>query len=84
MEGESLDRRKTAYSATKNKQFIMEVLKTNVENLPATNGKRKVVEIASGTGEHAAYFMENISGLYYQPSEIDISCMSLSLRDRTI
>jgi SAM-dependent methyltransferase len=66
----SIDKKKQLYAASKNKEPILEVLKPRV--LSVLNEKMKnnyerdcsslnMIEIASGTGEHCAYFNENIS-----------------------
>jgi Protein of unknown function (DUF938) len=56
--------RRSAPAAVRNREPIANVL---AEWLP----KRGVVlEIASGTGEHAAYFAEKFSSLDWQPSDI--------------
>ena len=52
-------------SAARNAPFISEVLS---EYLP---DKGKVMEIASGTGQHCIYFSEKFSNLEWQPSDID-------------
>ena len=52
-------------SAARNAPFILEVLS---QYLPE---KGKVLEIASGTGQHCAYFAEAFSNLEWQPSEIN-------------
>lgn len=53
--------------ASRNKVPILEVLKklTNLLCKPAIN----VVEVASGTGEHAAYFASEIPSLKIQPTD---------------
>jgi len=52
-------------SAARNAPYISEVLS---EYLP---DKGKVLEIASGTGQHCIYFSEKFSNLEWQPSDID-------------
>ena len=55
--------------ASRNKIHILRVLQNCVEKLNVTNGAIKVLEIASGTGEHAAYFASQIPNILLQPSE---------------
>lgn len=55
---------RSAPAALRNREPISEVL---AKWLPQ---KGIVVEIASGTGEHSAYFAERFSGLDWQPSDI--------------
>ena len=52
-------------SAARNAPFILEVLS---QYLP---DKGKVLEIASGTGQHCTYFAEAFGNLEWQPSEIN-------------
>ena len=52
-------------SAARNAPFILEVLS---QYLP---DKGKVLEIASGTGQHCKYFAEAFLNLEWQPSEIN-------------
>ena len=52
-------------SAARNAPFILEVLS---QYLP---DKGKVLEIASGTGQHCTYFAETFCNLEWQPSEIN-------------
>jgi len=52
-------------SAARNAPFILEVLS---QHLP---DKGKVLELASGTGQHCKYFAEAFSNLEWQPSEIN-------------
>ena len=52
-------------SAARNAPFILEVLS---QYLP---DKGKVLEIASGTGQHCIYFAEAFCNLEWQPSEIN-------------
>ena len=49
----------------RNKQPILAVLG---RVLPAAGA---LLELASGTGQHAAYFAERLPGLSYQPSDVD-------------
>jgi hypothetical protein len=51
-------------SAARNALYISEVL---FEYLP---DKGKVLELASGTGQHCIYFSEKFSNLEWQPSDI--------------
>ena len=52
-------------SAARNAPYISELL---FEYLP---DKGKVLELASGTGQHCIYFSEKFSNLEWQPSDID-------------
>jgi len=61
----SNDRRKFAESTTRNHGPILEVLEPR---LPASG---TVLEIASGSGEHAALFAPQFPHLTWQPSDID-------------
>ena len=56
--------RRSAPAALRNREPIAEVLN---DWLPASG---LVLEIASGTGEHAAYFAERFPGLDWQPTDI--------------
>lgn len=51
-------------SAQRNKIAILEILK---KELPA---KHKVLEIGSGTGQHACYFAKALPGVVWQPTEL--------------
>jgi hypothetical protein len=56
--------------ASRNKQHILRVLQTCVGKLGLQEGARsKILEIASGTGEHAALFASEFPNALYQPSE---------------
>ena len=59
------DKRRFAPAAGRNKDFILEVLKNH---LPPRGA---LLEVASGTGEHAAHFAPHFSNLVWQPSDID-------------
>ena len=58
------DKRRSAPAALRNREPIAEVLK---EWLPASG---TVLEVASGTGEHAEWFAERFPNLHWQPSDI--------------
>ena len=62
--------RRSAPAATRNREPIAEVL---AEWLPP-NGL--VLEVASGTGEHAVYFAERFPALEWQPSDIHPDALS--------
>ena len=51
-------------SCENNKPYILEVLRT------AFAGRRKVLEIASGTGQHACHFAAAMPWLQWQPTEL--------------
>jgi hypothetical protein len=59
------DDRRSAPAAQRNREPIAEVLR---EWLPETG---LVLEIASGTGEHAAFFARSFPDLQWQPSDVD-------------
>jgi hypothetical protein len=80
------DKRKKLYAASKNKDPILQVLRSKILELlqsadRTTDEKCNILEIASGTGEHASYFMENISNhqIQYLCSDPD-STMQESLQ----
>jgi SAM-dependent methyltransferase len=60
-----VDRRRHAPAAERNRQPILEVL---ARVLPLSG---EILEIASGTGQHAAYFAAALPWLVWQPSERD-------------
>jgi hypothetical protein len=61
----SQDLRRNAPSTLRNREPILDVLR---EVLPATGA---VLEVASGTGQHVAFFAEALPGLTFQPSDPD-------------
>ena len=63
-EGEVAGARRSAPAAQRNREPIAEVLR---EWLPPSG---RVLEIASGTGEHIVYFAERFPALEWQPSDI--------------
>jgi hypothetical protein len=62
--------RRSAPAALRNREPIAEVL---VEWLPASG---LVLEVASGTGEHAVFFAERFPDLEWQPSDTDESALA--------
>jgi hypothetical protein len=61
---------RTAPAAERNEEPILAVLR---QVLPKTG---LVLEIASGTGQHAVYFAAALSGLTWQPSDRDAEARS--------
>lgn len=59
----SMAEKPTAPSVERNRQPIAEALQ------PWFDGRRRVLEIGSGTGEHAAYFAARWPHLQWQPSD---------------
>jgi hypothetical protein len=59
------DLREHAPAAERNKEPILGVLR----RILPKNGL--VLEIASGTGQHVAWFAAHLTGLYWQPSEVE-------------
>ena len=74
-EGQAAGARRSAPAALRNREPIAEVLR---EWLPPTG---LVLEIASGTGEHAVYFAEQFPQLEWQPSDIHPDALA-SIRAR--
>lgn len=68
-EGVTAGERRSAPAAQRNREPIAEVL---AEWLPETG---LVLEIASGTGEHAVFFAERFPNLEWQPSDVDPSAL---------
>jgi SAM-dependent methyltransferase len=66
----SIGQRQFAPATARNREYILPVLQ---RVLPA-NGT--VLEIGSGTGEHAVYFASKLPGLSWQPSEMYDAALS--------
>ena len=60
-----MDARRFSPATQRNREPILAVLR---RVLPSTG---LVLEVASGSGEHAIYFAEQLPGLTWQPSEPD-------------
>lgn len=58
------DNRMMSPSVARNKGPILDVLR------PHLSSGARVLEIASGTGEHGAHIMANVEGLIWQPSDL--------------
>jgi SAM-dependent methyltransferase len=61
-------------ASERNKEPILEVLRT------ALAGARRVLEIGSGTGQHAVHFAAQLRQLQWQPTEIPASLAPLARR----
>ena len=64
------DARKRADWVARNRDAILEVL---LPELPSTGS---VLELASGTGEHAVHFAAHMPGILWQPSDVDAASLA--------
>jgi len=67
------DARAFAPATGRNREPILAVL---AALLPPSEGPRRVLEIASGTGEHAAFFAAHLPHLRWQPSDPDPAALA--------
>ncbi len=58
-----MDNQPFSSAARRNQQPILDVLKTYICH------RGTVLEIGSGTGQHAVFFTQNLPGLSWQPSD---------------
>ncbi|KAG7671389.1 hypothetical protein KSW81_003527 [Nannochloris sp. 'desiccata'] len=61
-----------AAAAERNKEPILEVLKKYLRKPAAAAEAKTILEIASGTGQHAAYFSQSFPDLTWQPTEATV------------
>mgnify|MGYP000698787445 FL=1 len=61
-------------SADTNKDVILEQLRN------VLSPRARVLEIASGTGQHAVHFASGLPGVTWQPSDVDLEAMDLQHR----
>ncbi|NPA72600.1 MAG: DUF938 domain-containing protein, partial [Gammaproteobacteria bacterium] len=61
-----------AESSEQNKQVILEVIQ------PLLREAKNLLEIASGTGQHALYFAQTMTHLSWQPSDLKASLSGIS------
>jgi len=62
-----------AASAEENKEVILQQLKDILHDAES------VLEIGSGTGQHAVYFASHLTGIDWQPTEIDANLAGIEL-----
>lgn len=65
-----MDARRFSPSCARNREPILEVLR---RVLPA---RGSVLELASGTGEHAVHFAEHLPGLVFYPSDVSPAALA--------
>ena len=70
MQQEHPNGKRSAASTERNQQAILEVLK---RLLPASG---RVLEVASGTGEHCALYAPHFPDLEWQPSDVDAGALA--------
>merc|ERR1712241_1670670 len=63
---------RVAPAAEKNKVPIWEVFEPALSAMQQDGAALKVLEIATGTGQHAAYFAANFPELVVQPTDMDL------------
>lgn len=61
-----------------NKAPILVVLQRYLQSLQQQNALLRVLEIGSGTGQHAAYFSEQMPGVQWQPTDLPQSFVSIN------
>lgn len=64
------DMKRSAPAALRNRAPILDVLRRLLAP------EARVLEVASGTGQHAAFFTENMPGWIWQPTEVDDANLS--------